>query len=214
MLPKQIPKVKKVSVLIDYANILSSALSMKKHTNMEILYEYLVSIPYIKKITIYYGTNPRNPKSANFIKSLEKIGYEVVTKNVKFIKINIHELVRTGQNKDLLDRLDKKVVNYFLKEVDKLGKHGYFLEQPKCNLDIEIALDMFQSFSLFDGFILFSGDGDFSSITKLARASGKHVTVVALRKFLAGELFQSANCYINFMLFKNLKGFLYNPSKK
>ena len=52
MLPKQIPKVKKVSVLIDYANILSSALSMKKHTNMEILYEYLVSIPYIKKITI------------------------------------------------------------------------------------------------------------------------------------------------------------------
>jgi uncharacterized LabA/DUF88 family protein len=213
MLPKKIKGLNKVRVFIDYANLKSSALHLGMHTDLKILYEYLSSIQYIDKVSLYYGTDPRNGESYKFIEWLKNTGYDVVTKDVKYIKVDIKDLVTTGKNKRLLEKLDKDVVKKFLLEVEKLNPRIDFLESPKCNFDIEIALDMFQSMQKYDGFILFSGDGDFAKVVQLARAEGKYVIVITLRKFLAGELVKSADKYINLAVFENLKGFLFKPTK-
>ena len=213
MLSKKIKGINKVRVFIDYANLKSSALHLGKHTDLKVLYDYLSSVPYIDKISMYYGTDPRNGKSYQFIEWLRNTGYDVVTKDVKYIKVDIKELVTTGKNKYLLEKLDKKTVKNFLLEVEKLDPKTDFLESPKCNFDIEIALDMFQSMETYDGFILFSGDGDFAKVVQLARAQGKYIIVITLRKFLAGELIKSADKYINLKSFENLKGFLFKPRK-
>lgn len=213
MLPKKINNVNKVRVFIDYANLKSSALHIGKHTDLKVLYDYLSSISYIDKISLYYGTDPRNGKSFQFIEWLKNTGYDVVTKDVKYIKVDMRELVSTGKNKRLLEKLDKNTVKKFLSEVEKLDPKTDFLESPKCNFDIEIALDIFQSMKFCDGIILISGDGDFEKVVQLARAEGKYVIVIALRKFLAGELIKSADRYINLKSFESLKGFLHKPKK-
>ena len=115
-----------------------------------------------------------------------------------------------GRNRILLEKLDKGVVENFLQGIDTLDQSERYLELKKCNLDIEIALDIFQNLDLYDGYILFSGDGDFESIIKLARAEEKHVTVVTLRKFLAGELIKNSDKFINLKAFLSLEGFLYD----
>ncbi len=210
MLPKKLKKAKKVRVMIDYANLKASGFAMNKHTDLQILFDYLTSLEYVSKVSIYYGTDPRNPKSYKFINWLRRTGYDVSTKDVKYIKIDIKELVSKGRNKKLLEKLDGDVVEKFLQSIESVEKTEAYLESPKCNLDIEIALDIFQSFETYDGYILFSGDGDFESIVKLARAEGKYIIVVALRKFLAGELIKNCDLFVNLKAFLSLEKFFYD----
>lgn len=171
----------KTLVLIDYANFKASAKYLNKKVDLKKLYSYLNKLDNVAEVNFYYGIDPRNPKSANFIKSLAKTGYEVVTKEVKYIKVRGRDL--SG--------------NYVI------------TEQPKCNLDIEIALDIYSNLDNYDSFMLFSGDGDFASIMKIARAHKKYCMVVSLRKFLAGELIHNADEYTDLKKFNLLANFLY-----
>lgn len=63
----------------------------------------------------------------------------------------------------------------------------------KCNLDIEIAIDMFNTIDNYDLAYLFSGDGDFERVVELLRTRGKRVFVVASRFMLARELANAAD---------------------
>lgn len=60
--------------------------------------------------------------------------------------------------------------------------------KQKCNLDIEIAVEMFKEIDHYDTAILMSGDGDFASVVELLRSRGKTTEVVASRTMLAREL--------------------------
>ncbi len=61
-------------------------------------------------------------------------------------------------------------------------------EIQKCNLDIEIAVEMFKEIDHYDTAILMSGDGDFETVVELLRARGKTTEVVSSRQMLAREL--------------------------
>jgi uncharacterized LabA/DUF88 family protein len=63
-------------------------------------------------------------------------------------------------------------------------------EIQKCNLDIEIVIDMFNTIRNYEKAILVSGDGDFTRALELLRSSGKIITVVSTRKSVAGDLLQ------------------------
>lgn len=65
--------------------------------------------------------------------------------------------------------------------------------RQKCNLDIEIAVEMFKEIEHYDTAILMSGDGDFESVVELLRSRGKLVEVVASRQMLARELANAAH---------------------
>ncbi len=88
---KQILKLKsKAAVFIDWANVFNWKKSLKKEINPKTLFEYLKTYPQIKLIYFYFGED-QHPKSKQFLKEIRKIGYELITKPVKYIivgKIN------------------------------------------------------------------------------------------------------------------------------
>jgi uncharacterized LabA/DUF88 family protein len=58
----------------------------------------------------------------------------------------------------------------------------------KANLDIEIAIDMFNTVENYDKAILVSGDGDFERALELLRSRGKAICVVSTQNWIASEL--------------------------
>ncbi|MFH1011674.1 MAG: NYN domain-containing protein [bacterium] len=58
----------------------------------------------------------------------------------------------------------------------------------KANLDIEIAMDMFNTVDNYDKAILLSGDGDFERALELLRSRGKRICVVSTHNWIASEL--------------------------
>ena len=72
--------------------------------------------------------------------------------------------------------------------------------KQKANLDIEIAMDMFNTVGNYDIAVLFSGDGDFERAIELIRARGKEIYVVSSTRFIATELRNAAGRnYIDFV---------------
>lgn len=71
-------------VFIDWANVHGWEKTLKKNLSLESFFSYLSEYHEIKNIRFYFGTDT-NEKSINFLKRVEKIGYEVSTKPVKYI---------------------------------------------------------------------------------------------------------------------------------
>lgn len=76
----------KTAVFIDWANVHGWKKSLKSEVNILALYEYLKSYKEIEGVYFYFGKD-NNPKSEEFLKQVEKIGYEIITKAVKYILI-------------------------------------------------------------------------------------------------------------------------------
>ena len=73
-------------VFIDWANVYGWTKSLKQEVNPVKLFEYLRSYNEIKGIRLYFGRDD-HPKSEEFLRSVEQVGYRVVTKPVKYILI-------------------------------------------------------------------------------------------------------------------------------
>jgi len=67
----------------------------------------------------------------------------------------------------------------------------------KANLDIEIAIDMFNTVDQYNRVVLFSGDGDFERAIELLRSKNTHITVVSTEGMIARELRNAADRYID-----------------
>jgi len=67
----------------------------------------------------------------------------------------------------------------------------------KANLDVEIVIDMFNTVSMYDHAILFSGDGDFERAVELLRSKNTRITVIATEGMVARELRNAADKYID-----------------
>lgn len=72
---------------------------------------------------------------------------------------------------------------------------GEFKE--KCNLDIEMVIDMFNTVHNYDIAILFSGDGDFERAVELLRSKGKEIVAVSTRGRIAKELVNAVDRYVD-----------------
>ena len=84
---KQILKLNgDTAVFVDWANVYNWKKSIKKEPNPKIIFKYLKNYKNIKEINFYYGLD-EHPKSKKFLKTIEKIGYKLSTKPVKYIKI-------------------------------------------------------------------------------------------------------------------------------
>lgn len=96
--------------------------------------------------------------------------------------------------RDALISLGYTVRTKILKEYydDNSGRYS-----QKANLDIEIAIDMFNTVEQYDRVILFSGDGDFERAIELLRSKNTHITVVSTEGMIARELRNATDCYID-----------------
>jgi uncharacterized LabA/DUF88 family protein len=138
--------------------------------------------------------------SKRLIKGVKKNGYDVRTKPVKIIKIPINTSSINKQSPDLLknfirptllNKLDIQTIKLLNEKLRDLNKQKiFYLEDKKCNFDVEIGTDILVDHKSngIDTFILWSGDSDFSDTVAQLLKDGKEVVLFASARFVASEL--------------------------
>lgn len=74
----------KATVFVDWANVHGWEKTLKRDINLEKIFFYLTKYEEIKNVRFYFGTDVHE-KSVKFLGKAGQIGYQVVTKPVKYI---------------------------------------------------------------------------------------------------------------------------------
>jgi uncharacterized LabA/DUF88 family protein len=71
----------------------------------------------------------------------------------------------------------------------------------KGNMDIELAIDAMQQADVLDHLVIFSGDGDYTTLVQALQRKGRKVSVVSTMStqppMIADELRRQADCFID-----------------
>jgi uncharacterized LabA/DUF88 family protein len=104
---------------------------------------------------------------------------------------------------DWLDYNGYKVVTKPAKEfTDSTGRR-----KVKGNMDIELAIDAMEQSDVVDHLVIFSGDGDFTSLVEALQRKGRKVTVVSSLSsqppMIADDLRRQADYFIDLASLKS-----------
>lgn len=186
---------KSARMYIDYANVRPWSNKLGWHVDITRLKQLLDSFPAIEAVNFYSGYLKGNKQSEKDIEEIENQRYIVRTKPVKIMRIPINASSIPGDSTALLNHFIKRsllrkyevgtieFLNERFKDLNKKGE--YYIEDRKCNFDVEIGVDMLLDCERSDTetFILWSGDSDFADpITKLIRAGKKVILFVTAGK--------------------------------
>lgn len=164
---------------------------------IEDMIEQLFTFSNIKEIKVYYGKNERDLKNSEaFHNRIRKTGAILKTKKMKFISKTIHEGMFFQRKTFTL--FDGGVKSKIHDLIDELHKSGIIIEEPKCNFDVEIAMDMLDDNDKLTAILLFSGDSDMCAPLERLKVKEKHIGVVGVRGSVAGELHSIKDKYIDF----------------
>jgi uncharacterized LabA/DUF88 family protein len=160
----------------------------------------LFTFPNIKEVKVYYGLNPRDKKNSEaFLGRVKKTGAILrpnPPKEMKFIKKDINEGLffqcRT------MTLFDGQVKNKIQELIDELRNSGIIIEEPKCNFDVEMTIDMLDDVEKMTAVMLFSGDSDMRAPLDRLKVKGKKIAIVGVRGMVAGELHNIKDKYIDF----------------
>jgi uncharacterized LabA/DUF88 family protein len=157
----------------------------------------LFTFPNIKEIKIYYGKNERDLKNSEaFHNRIKKTGAILRTKPMKFITKEINEGLFFQRRTITL--FDGSVRNKIQELIDELQKSGIIIEEPKCNFDVEMTMDMLDDTEKLTAVMLFSGDSDLKEPLERLKVKNKKIGIVGVRGIVAGELHDIKDKYINF----------------
>ena len=178
----------KTLVIIDWANVYGWFKKLKWEIDPQKLYNYLKSYPEIVEIRFYFGIEKENKKSEEFHRLIKSIGYNLISKEVKWVPVDIKftEFIKGEDGQvNKIGRYDKerKIVQELKglsKELNGLIKAGGFVRR-KCDFDVEITRDVLMSLDKVDGIILFSGDGDYAPLVEEVIKVGKQAILVFAR---------------------------------
>ncbi len=167
----------------------------------------LKSFQNIKEVKIYYGKNEQNEeekkKSDAFQKRILETGANLKTKKVKFIKKTIDEALLFKKNtRNLFNQQINEKMSNLIEEIKNIEPEIY---EPKCNFDVEIAMDMIDDADKVSAIMLFSGDSDLLEPLERLKVKGKRICVIGVRYMVAGELHAIGDKYFNFGQFYNGK---------
>ena len=168
----------KTLVIIDWANVYGWFKKLKWEISPKKLYDYLKNYPEIFDIRFYFGVERGNRKSEEFQKQIKDIGYNLISKQVKWVPVSLETSHFKSLIKELLNFLGgvKNINPEILNNVYKLAQKTIF--RRKCDFDCEISLDFLNNSDSFDGVILFSGDGDYAVIVNELIKRRKQIIVV------------------------------------
>ncbi len=190
---------RRTNVYIDFANVKPWATKLGWHVDAKRLKQFLDSFDAINSIKFYQGTLEGDSESEEFVRDLKSFGYDLKTKPVKIMRLSIDVSSITPNSPDilknfirapLLKTLKLEAIEYLNNEVRKLNKQGkYYLEDRKCNFDVEIGRDMLIDYAenAIENFVLWSGDSDFADPLNQLLEDGKKVCVFATARRVASE---------------------------
>ena len=191
---------KKTNLYIDYANVFHWQEYLGWHIDIKRLKQLLDSFNTIQKVRLYGGTLLGNQESEDWVRHTQRMGYDTRTKPVKIMRLSIDvssiptnspALLETFIKKSLLLKLDLGTIEFLNQKLSDLNRKGIlYLEEKKCNFDVEIGSDMsLDSWTnSVENFILWSGDSDFVDIVDVLLDAGKKVVVFATARRISKEL--------------------------
>jgi uncharacterized LabA/DUF88 family protein len=171
----------KTITIIDWANVFGWFNNLRWEIDPKKLYQYLKSYPQITDIRFYFGVEKGNKKSEEFQKKIKKIGYTLITKELKWVPVSLDK----AHFKKFLDELFKitdgleKSNSKIATKLRKLPAIPIF--RRKCDFDCEIAIDVIENMDKIESLILFSGDGDYAVLVDEMIKRNKQTIVVFAR---------------------------------
>lgn len=194
----------KTRIYIDYANVRPWSEKLGWHIDLKRLKQFFDSFNTIEAVNFYNGYLEGNERSKKERKEVEDCKYILRTKPVKIMKSSIEAsripsdstaLLNRFIRRALLRRYEVGTIEYLNQRFKDMNKKGeYFIEDRKCNFDVEIGVDMLLDCerNSAETFVLWSGDSDFAdSIWKLMSA-GKRVVLFATARKVSKELSELA----------------------
>ncbi len=191
---------KKTNVYIDFANVIRWQDKLRWHIDLKRLKQFFDSFDIINSVKFYSGTIIGDKESEKFMEDVRKTKYDVHTKPVKIMKLSIDVssipvdspiLLKDFVRKPLLAKFDLETIEYLNKKLKELNDKGIkFIEDLKCNFDVEIGRDMLVDYEKngIDNFILWSGDSDFADPINQLLNDEKKVILFATARKVASEL--------------------------
>jgi len=185
----------KVYVFVDFGNVRPWAKDLWPEENK---FRYCYEIDIGKLATICSWVEPE--------KMLFYYGY---FKERVDLDRNHKENVKSRSSVFRIDKARKSGFQVRAKEIKMIPHYdesGKFLgKTPKCNFDVEMAMDMLIKIHKYDTVMLFSGDSDFGDLLRYLKEAEKKVVVVCTRNRMSTELEEVAD---KFIPAESLKGFL------
>lgn len=191
---------KATNVYLDYSNMFYWSKKLHWNIDQKRLKQFFDSFENIKIIGIYNGTLNGNLNSEKFVSDSTKLGYKVITKPVKIMKISIDvsgiasdstAIINNFIDKSLIRILDIQTIEFLNEKLRELNDRGVkYIEKRKCNFDVEIGVDMLLDFEKnhIENFVIWTGDSDFAGPIKTLIENKKKVVIVSTARRISTEL--------------------------
>lgn len=191
---------KPTNIYIDFANVIGWQNKLGWHVDLKRFKQLAGSFGTVREIKFYSGTLVGDKKSEDFVKEARECGYKLVTKPVKIMRISIDvssissespEILKQFIRAPLLQKLNIETIKHLNAKLKELNQQGImWLEDRKCNFDVEIGRDMLIDYAgnQVENFVLWSGDSDFADPIKQLLGAGKRVVLFATARKVATEL--------------------------
>jgi len=185
---------------IDYANVRPWSNKLEWHIDLKRLKQFMDSFDNIKAVNFYNGYLEGDGRSEKEIKEVENQKYVVRTKPVKILKFSINASRIPPDSTALLDQFIRRAllrkyevatIEYLNARFADMNKKGeFYIEDRKCNFDVEIGVDMLLDYerSNTETFVLWSGDSDFADPLEKLLKAGKKVVLFATARKVSKEL--------------------------
>jgi len=190
----------KTHIYIDYANVRPWSEKLGWHIDLKRLKQFLDSFSTIEAINFYNGYLEGNKRSEREKTETENCKYILRTKPVKIMNFSINAssilpdstvLLDQFVRRALLEKYEIATIEYLNERFKDMNKKGeYFIEDMKCNFDVEIGVDMLLDCdrNSVESFILWSGDSDFADPVGKLISAGKKVILFATVRKVSKEL--------------------------
>lgn len=190
----------KTRVYIDYANVRPWSEKLGWHIELRRLKQFLDSFDTVEAVNFYNGYLAGNERSEKEKTEAENNKYFLRTKPVKIMRLSIDTssvlpdstvLLSQFVRRALLKKYEITTVEYLNERFKDMNKKGeYFIEDMKCNFDVEIGVDMLLDCerNSAETFILWSGDSDFADSIEKLMGAGKKVVLFATARKVSKEL--------------------------
>lgn len=190
----------KTRIYIDYANVRPWSGKLGWHIDLKRLKQFFDSFDTIEAINFYNGYLAGDERSEKEKNETENNKYILRTKPVKILKIPINAssipadstvLLKQFVRPALLSKYNIATIELLNEKFKEMNRNGeYFIEDRKCNFDVEIGIDMLLDCERNNAqtFVLWSGDSDFADSIQKLLAAGMEVFLFATTKRIAREL--------------------------
>jgi len=201
----------------DLANMFHWQNTLGWRFRIEDLISQILSIAPVREVKVYYGLNERDiNNSMRFHSRIRKAGAILITKPVKYIRKTIKDSLIL--RKSTINLFGRKISKKLYTILNEMERQKILIEEPKCNFDVEMTMDILDDSSKISGVIVFSGDSDLKAPLQRIKKEGKKIYIVGVRGMTSAELHAVKNYFIDFGKFYNGKrNYAYkceNPARK